>query len=131
MSEMNPWVREWMDKSRKDWVSLEILMVTDNPDTAEAVCFLAQQSAEKLMKGLLVQKKIAPPKTHSLIELQFLLESHYPLSLNVDWLDELSVWAVESRYPGVTPTWEQASSAVKSCQSLRLALLPLFENNPK
>ena len=50
---MNPLVGEWAEKARKDWVSLEILVETQNADTAEAVCFLAQQCIEKLMKGLL------------------------------------------------------------------------------
>jgi len=32
----------WVDKARKDWVSLEILVETKNSDTAETICFLAQ-----------------------------------------------------------------------------------------
>ncbi len=123
---MNPLVGEWVDKARKDWVSLEILLETRNSDTAETVCFLAQQCIEKLMKGLLVQKKIRPPKSHNLIELQFLLESHYPISAEEE-LEELSIWAVEARYPGVIPTWDQACSAAESCRKLRTALLPHFE----
>jgi HEPN domain-containing protein len=123
---MNPLVEEWKDKARKDWVSLEILLKTQNPDTAEAVCFLAQQCIEKLMKGLLVEKKVKPPKTHNLIELQFLLQEHHSVVLTDD-LEELSIWAVESRYPGVIPTWVQACSAAESCRKLRTILLPFFE----
>ncbi len=70
------------------------------------------------MKGLLVQKKIRPPKCPNLIELQFLLEPHYPISAEEE-LEELSIWAVEARYPGVIPTWEQAFSAAESCRKLR------------
>jgi HEPN domain-containing protein len=124
---VNPLVEEWREKARKDWVSLEILVETQNPDTAEAICFLAQQCIEKLMKGLLVQKKIRPPKSHNLIELQFLLEPHYPIKAE-DELEELTIWAVESRYPGVIPTWAQACSAAESCKQLRIALLPFFES---
>jgi len=59
---VNPLVGEWVEKARKDWVSLEILVETQIADTVEAVCFLAQRCIEKLMKGLLVQKKLRPPK---------------------------------------------------------------------
>lgn len=125
---MNPLVGEWVDKARKDWVSLEILLETRNPDTAETVCFLAQQCIEKLMKGLLVQRKVRPPKSHNLIELQFLLEPHYPITVG-DELEELTIWAVEARYPGVIPTWEQACSAAESCRKLRRVILSFFESS--
>lgn len=78
------------------------------------------------MKGLLVEKKIKPPKTHNLIEFQFLLQEHHAVAL-ADDLEALSLWAVESRYPGVIPTWTQAYSVAESCRNLRTALLPFFE----
>jgi HEPN domain-containing protein len=68
------------------------------------VCFSAQQAAEKAIKAVLVDQGIEFPRTHTLIRLLTLL----PASMDIDdatkrdW-DELSDWAVESRYPADLP----------------------------
>lgn len=69
---------------------------------------MAQQSAEKALKAVLVSHGIDFPRTHDLHLLRSLLPSglsHEPALID---LGELTVWAVESRYPG---DWPEATAA--------------------
>ncbi len=57
-------VKEWVRKAEEDFcVARRELRARKNP-SYDAVCFHAQQSVEKLMKGLLIQRGKVPPKTH-------------------------------------------------------------------
>jgi HEPN domain-containing protein len=65
-----------------------------DPDyPAEEWGFQAQQALEKLLKAELVLKNIAPPRTHELRELAFLLNQSLP-----EEQLKLQVFAVEARY---------------------------------
>ena len=69
----------------------------------EDLCFHAQQAAEKALKAVCVQYKIAFPKTHSLIRLIDLLEANWvAVPKKVKSADVLSLYAVDTRYPGVS-----------------------------
>jgi HEPN domain-containing protein/predicted nucleotidyltransferase len=70
-------------------------------------CFLAQQAAEKALKGMLIAHRIDFPPTHDLERLQDLAPSGRVTKLDVD-LRRLSRWSTRGRYPG---DWGEATQA--------------------
>ena len=58
---------EWILKSQDDEKSAEILLKEQG--SANTICFLSQQMAEKLLKGYLVFKVLKFPKIHDLARL--------------------------------------------------------------
>jgi HEPN domain-containing protein len=67
------------------------------------ICFLSQQTGEKALKAILVYLGINFPKTHDLDLIRELIPAGWKVKEEFPNLYELSVWAVESRYPGHTP----------------------------
>jgi HEPN domain-containing protein len=67
------------------------------------ICFLAQQAGEKALKAILVFLDMNFPKTHDLDHIRELIPEGWEVKEKFPELYELSVWAVESRYPGHTP----------------------------
>lgn len=67
------------------------------------ICFLAQQAGEKALKAILVFLDMKFPKTHDLDHIRELIPEGWEVKEKFPELYELSVWAVESRYPGHTP----------------------------
>jgi len=78
----------------------------------EDLCFDAQQAAEKAIKAVLIQRRVAFPKTHAIMDLLTLLqESGYAVSAGIRQCGALTEYAVESRYPGVFEEVLQADYA--------------------
>ena len=97
---MKPITSEWVTKAEGDFATARReLSATDNPNY-DAVCFHAQQSAEKYLKAFLQEADIPFPKTHDLADLLDLAVSIEPTwtSMTAD-LNTLSAFAVEYRYP--------------------------------
>jgi HEPN domain-containing protein len=66
-------------------------------------CFHAQQAGEKAFKVVCVKYNSAFPKTHSLVRLIDILEENgVSIPKNIKAADILSLYAVETRYPGVS-----------------------------
>lgn len=78
----------------------------DPEAAARLVCTLAQQAAEKALKALLVLEDIDPPRTHNVQLLADLVPRAGRIADVAADLARLSLWAVESRYPG---DWPEAS----------------------
>jgi HEPN domain-containing protein len=69
----------------------------------EDLCFDAQQAAEKAINAVLVFRQIEFRKTHDLRGLLTLLDSSgYPVPDEIRRADELTDYAVETRYPGLS-----------------------------
>jgi len=69
----------------------------------EDLCFDAQQAAEKAIKAVLIFRKLEFRKTHDLRGLLSLLDSSgYPVPEEIRRADELTDYAVETRYPGLS-----------------------------
>lgn len=69
----------------------------------EDLCFDAQQAVEKCLKALLVHRKIAFPKTHAIGELLTLIQgSGIEVPEQLRAAAELTEYAVEARYPGLS-----------------------------
>lgn len=104
-------------------------------DLLPAVCFHAQQAAEKALKGYLAWLG-APdiPKTHDLEWLGRLLAEHEGQEPPAGALDELLDFGVLPRYPGSRPlTPSDGESAVAAAQSVvtfaRRSLMPDGQSN--
>ncbi len=69
----------------------------------EDLCFDAQQAAEKSIKAVLVFRRLEIRKSHDLRGLLSLLETAgYPVPEEIRKADDLTDYAVETRYPGLT-----------------------------
>lgn len=91
-------------------------------------CWLAQQAAEKAIKGALVLLQIDFPKTHDLDLLCTLLPEDWKAKSDPGDLAELSEWSVEARYPGDWPEVRTADAerAVSTAQHVVDSVLDEF-----
>jgi HEPN domain-containing protein len=111
---MNDVVREWLAKAEADLATaIRELAVTTNPNF-DAICFHAQQCAEKALKALLIGRNISSPRTHDLVFLARLLHTTVP---TFEWPEDelrfLSRAAVEYRYPGENAVVDDAVISVR------------------
>jgi HEPN domain-containing protein len=65
---MKPETAEWLDKAEGDWKVAQREMQAPDP-VWNVVCFLAEQCAEKYLKGFLEEQNIAFQKIHDLVVL--------------------------------------------------------------
>lgn len=119
-------ILEWVDKAEGDWATmLREAAVTDDPNF-DAVCFHAQQCAEKYLKARLIQGEIGFRKSHDLL---YLLEA--VLVVEPTWtflrdsLFTLTTYAVAIRYPDLDATKEQAVLSVEHCGIVRKTIRPV------
>ena len=128
---MSPLAQEWVEKAEADLTTASReLGVVERPNY-DAVCFLAQQCAEKYLKGVLEQNRTHVPKTHDLGEL-------LDLALNVDpsmddlreLCDRLEGYAVDFRYPGESASKAMAEEAVEAAREVRAKARALLGLEP-
>jgi len=120
---MNELTSEWVAKAEADYATADReLCVLDRPNY-DAVCFHAQQTAEKYLKAFLQENETAFPKTHSLIEL---IELCLPLADDLEKLRldliRLGRYAVRYRYPGETADKAEAETAFAAVTIVRAVL---------
>jgi HEPN domain-containing protein len=98
---MKPLTREWVSKAEGDFATARRELRARKSPNYDAVCFHAQQCAEKYLKALLQESGKPFGRTHNLETLLAPLLARWP-----EWaslrpaLRELSAYAVETRYPG-------------------------------
>jgi HEPN domain-containing protein len=123
---MKPEAAAWLAKSEEDRLAAEWLLQSEAPLTL-ASAFHIQQCAEKLLKALLVEKGRTFEKRH---DLPYLLEraSQETLRTHVGFLEELSPYAVEFRYPGDfhPPTERETKELLSQLFAFRTDLLNLI-----
>ncbi|MBP7792320.1 MAG: HEPN domain-containing protein [Candidatus Goldbacteria bacterium] len=99
---------KWINKAEEDYI-IAIRESRTEPVIYNAVCFHCQQSVEKYLKAYLQEMNIEFEKTH---DIGFLYEKAKDklneLSDCKEDFDELSLWAVEIRYPGISAEKEDA-----------------------
>lgn len=61
----NTIAQAWCDFANDDLVTAKYLLGL-HPLKLEIICYHCQQSAEKMLKGFLIDRDIEPPKTHDL-----------------------------------------------------------------
>ena len=116
-------VRDWVVKAEEDCETARLLVRKRKPNLSNAVCFHAQQCAEKYLKAFLIFHRIAFLKTHDLLDLLELAKRADPtLELLRPDLAQLEPYAVEYRYPGEFATRHEAKRSARVMAHLRLAL---------
>jgi HEPN domain-containing protein len=124
---MKPTTAEWDTKAEGDRAVMEReCQVTVCPNY-DAVCFQAQQCAEKYLKARLCEADVVFGKTH---DLPALLD--HVLDLEPGWerfredLAYLSDFAVSFRYPGESADRDSALDAQNRCRAFRRAARQSF-----
>jgi len=117
-------VLPWVEKAERDWLAAKRLLALKEDGLLDAVCFHAQQCAEKYLKGLLVSLALHFPKTHDLEMLWGLLPRSTIPGLDLPEFLHLNRYTVEARYPG---GWEpitraEAARAVAAARKVRAAV---------
>jgi HEPN domain-containing protein len=123
---MKPETAEWIDKAEGDWKVAQREMQAPDP-VWNVVCFLAEQCAEKYLKGFLEEQNIAFQKIHDLVVLlnasTGLLPALDPLKPQ---LAHLSTFGIAARYPGVHADRYAAESAMRIGEEVRTAVRGSF-----
>jgi HEPN domain-containing protein len=117
---MNELTTEWIAKAEGDYATATRELRARRSPNYDAVCFHAQQAAEKYLKAFLQEHRIDFPKTHNLIELLelcLLLDATFELQRDV--LVELDRYAVRYRYPGETAEKAEARVAFDAAKAIR------------
>lgn len=125
MPDKTKWVNEWKQKAENDLRTAEIVLSTENPPT-DAICFHAQQCAEKYLKSYLTSKDVTVEKTHDLTRINNIcIEMDPDFEELSDNAELLSGYAVEIRYPGdfIECPIEEAEEAVKMAKAFKYFLL--------
>jgi HEPN domain-containing protein len=117
---MNELLREWIDKAEGDFATAERELRARKYVNYDAVCFHAEQMAEKYLKAFLFKSGVDFPKTHNLRELlELCLPLDISLDLHRDLLTQLDRYAVRYRYPGASAEREEAKKAVNIARQIR------------
>ena len=116
---MKPSAGEWVDKAEEDYRVMTAIAGL-NPPAHDAVCFHAQQAAEKYLKAVLAERVIAFPKVHDLTRLLDLIDPAInELSAMRADLDALSRLSVQVRYPGFSTDSAKAEEAGRIAAAVR------------
>ena len=117
---MKPLTLEWIAKAEGDFVIVKREMRARKSPNYDAVCFHAQQCAEKYLKARLQEASIAFTKTHDLLALLNLVLPVEPgWSSLTSQLTDLTEYAVRYRYPGDSADRLEALKAARMCREVR------------
>jgi HEPN domain-containing protein len=111
--------RQWVKKAEEDYVLAKQGRRSKVP-VHDGVCFHCQQCAEKYLKGLMEELGLPVPKTHVLDLLLTALVPHHPTLQSLRrGLLFLSLFAVDTRYPGKSASKRQAVAALRWADRVR------------
>jgi HEPN domain-containing protein len=109
---MKPATAEWVVKAEGDFATAGRELRARKSPNYDAVCFHAQQCAEKYLKAVLQEQGRSIPKIHFLLELLALIlkfDGSYEF-LKAD-LEVLEDYSTRYRYPGVSAELDEAQAA--------------------
>ena len=116
---MRPLTREWVEKAEGDHRVAEGQWQAQEP-VYDAVCFHAQQCAEKYLKAWLTEHGVDFPKIHDLEALAKLCLATLPeLGRLMEALRLLTSFAVEIRYPGTSALRQDAEACWRAGLEVR------------
>jgi|WetSurMetagenome_2_1015567.scaffolds.fasta_scaffold633270_2 HEPN domain-containing protein len=119
---MKPMTREWAAKAEGDFATMERESRARKSPNYDAVCFHAQQCAEKYLKARLCEAGIAFAKVHDLVALLEQVLAVEPLwQIYRSGLAALTDYAVTFRYPGDSADRAAAQDAHRQCKIFRCA----------
>ncbi len=119
---MKPTTAEWVAKAEDDYAVMERESRVVVHPSYDAVCFHAQQCAEKYLQARLCEADMLFGKIHDLVALLDQVLGYEP-----SWeefrkdLAYLSDFAVNFRYPGESADATGASEARRRCRTFRTA----------
>ena len=117
---MKPETLEWVAKADADLDTAKREAVIVESPNYDAVCFHAQQCAEKFLKAVMVENSVRVPRIHDLEALLNILYLQYPELQNViHFARLLSAMAVEVRYPGMVADEDDAGESIKAAMAIR------------
>ena len=93
-------VRQWVQKAEGDLITAAHTLRLGARGPTDVVCFHAQQCVEKYLKALLTLHSIEFPRTHHLNTLMELLPARARPDLTPVEQEQLTDYAVSTRYPG-------------------------------
>ncbi len=129
---MKQLTREWIVKAEGDFALVKREARVRASPNYDAVCFHAQQCAEKYLKARLCEARLEFPKTHdlnALLDIIIPLESRWEL-YRPD-LVFLTDFAVSFRYPGESADRAASKKALASCGRFRSAVRESLRLRPK
>lgn len=114
---MNPLTHEWIQKADGDLRTARREFRARKAPNYDAVCFHAQQAAEKCLKAMIQESGVVIPHIHSLAELLALVAKQDGsfLLLQSD-LNVMEGYAVQFRYPGLSADKEEAKAALSAVE---------------
>jgi HEPN domain-containing protein len=115
-------VGEWVEKAEGDFGVMEHELRRRKSPCFDAVCFHAQQCAEKYLKARLAHAGVPSAKIHNLTTLLDQVLPMRPLweAHRAD-LAHPSAYAVAFRYPGESANRDEAKDATIRCRRFRAA----------
>lgn len=116
----------WLGYARSDFAAAKTLLASVDHYPRQ-VCFLAQQAAEKTLKAALIAQEVEFPFTHDLDRLRNLLPEKWSVKKAFPDLAEMTIWAVEARYPADMP--EVLESDAKRALKIANEIIQLTEED--
>ena len=98
----------WLDRAEQDLEAARILARAQHP-VLEIAAY--QQSAEKLLKGMLIAMENRPPRTHQIKNLIAMIPQTDPARQDLQGLDNLDSYFRAFRYPDSDISVDVPSSA--------------------
>lgn len=116
----------WLEYARSDLAAAGTL-AADPDHYPRQICYLAQQSIEKALKAALIRQRIEFPFSHDLDRLRNLLPDLWQVKAAFPDLAEMTIWAIEARYPADMPEVLPADAA--RAIAVAKALLEVIEED--
>lgn len=120
---MNDIVKEWVEKAEGDFRTAEREGRVRKEPNYDAVCYHAQQCAEKYLKAFLTYHQISFRPIH---DLEVLLNAAMPISPDLEMIRGslllLNDYAVDIRYPGEMATRDEARAAIRAMRTVRVCI---------
>lgn len=111
---------KWFKKAEDDLIVAKYLFEDLYPKQTEIICYHAQQSIEKALKGFLIYNGIEAPKTHDLVALCRMCAKINPaFKEKIDDCAVLTLYNSITRYPNEIEMDEnEAASAIEKAQTI-------------
>ena len=120
-------VQEWLKYANNDFEAANHLL-TLYPLKLEIICYLCQQSAEKMMKAFWLYYDVFPPRTHDLELLRSKCEEYYASFIEIAAeCTRLNDYSSQPRYPfSLDITEEDMQTAIADSKKIGEFIKPLI-----
>ncbi len=129
MNEVSNYIKQWIELAEGDFLSAKHLL-TLYPHKLEVICYLCEQSAEKMLKSFLVPYHEEVPRTHDLMRLcRLCREQDAEFDKIIDECARLMPYGVQVRYPNSTELYEEdMQQALKDAEKIMDTIQPKMQH---